>query len=136
MQHVRMKGLLFCSLALALFAAATPAKKDAYPRACVDCHAKPEMRISALLQKPNAALTAKLQPLAPAKLTGKHPAVAFAFKDIPAKCMTCHTPTSKTAPRFSRIMHAIHLTDGQGECTNCHKLNAKTGDWALPSAAE
>ena len=133
-----MKRLSFCALALVLLAAATPAKKDAYPRACVDCHAKPEMRISALLQKPKPALTAKIQPLAPkdVKLAGKHPAVAFALKDIPAKCMSCHSATSKTAPRFSRMMHVIHLTDGQGECTNCHKFNAATAEWAIPSAAE
>jgi len=121
-----------------MFAAATPAKKDAYPRGCVDCHAKPENRIGVLLQKPNAALAAKLQPIASkgVKLSGKHPNVAFALKDIPAKCKSCHNTMSKTAPLFPRMMHIIHLTDGQGECTNCHKFNATTGDWAVPSAAE
>jgi cytochrome c553 len=133
-----MRNLAISALALAMFVAATPVKKDAYPRACVDCHAKPEMRISVLLQKPNAAMTARLQPLAPkgVKLAGKHPAVAFAFKDIPAKCLTCHGPAAKNAPQFPRMMHVIHLTDGQGECVNCHKYSAATGDWKIPSAAE
>ena len=42
-------------------------------------------------------------------------------------------------------MHRIHLTGGdknhyltefQGDCTNCHKLDQKTGAWSLGSGSE
>jgi len=127
--------LLLVPLVLVLLVAAAPAKKDPYPRACVDCHAK-ELKLSTMLVKPNAALAAKVQPFAPkgVKLTGKHPAVAFAFKDIPVKCMTCHSATSKNAPQFSRMIHTIHVPDGHAECANCHKLDA--GNMTVPSAGE
>lgn len=115
---------------LIFFAAA----KDPTPRACIDCH-KADTKLSVQLAKPAPApLLAKLQPIAPkgAKLTGKHPAVAFAFKDIPAKCATCHTSTAKIAPPLSRMMHIIHDTP----CASCHKMNPATGVAAVPSGAE
>ena len=43
------------------------------------------------------------------------------------------------------MIHEIHLTGGdtnhfltmfQGECTLCHKLDAKSGAWAIPSGPE
>jgi hypothetical protein len=42
-------------------------------------------------------------------------------------------------------MHLVHLTGGtdnvfvstfKGDCTHCHKLDAKTGAWSLPSSPE
>ncbi len=130
-----MKKIVLVPLVLLMFVAAAPPKKDAYPRACVDCHAK-ERKLSTLMAKPDAALAAKLQPLAPkgVKLTGKHPAVAFAFKDVPAKCMTCHSATSKTAPQFPLLIHTIHVPDAHAECTNCHKFDG--GEMRVPSGGE
>ena len=124
------------ALVAILLAAASAAPKDPYPRACIDCH-KGDSRLSVQLSKPAPApLLAKLQPLAPkgVKLSGKHPAVAFAFKDIPAKCMTCHATTSKNAPPFFRMMHVLHVPDVQ--CTSCHKMNTATGQPAIPSGSE
>lgn len=130
--------------------------KDAYPRGCVDCHLnyveqKMDVRFSTLMkqwnEKVEPALLKKVAGSAPPGLTlkGKHPVVAGALMNIPGGCLTCHGRTSKMAPPFSRILHAIHLTGGkdnffltllQGECTHCHKLNAVTGQWSLPSGSE
>jgi hypothetical protein len=41
-------------------------------------------------------------------------------------------------------MHTVHLTGAKNEfvasyksdCTACHKLNATTGEWTLPSGPE
>jgi cytochrome c553 len=129
---------------------------DAFPHACVDCHINhPELnldaRISSLMKgwndKVEPALLAKAQAAAPAGVTlkGKHPAAAFALKNIPTSCLTCHSKKSTLAPPFAQMLHVIHLTGGeqnhfltvyQGECTHCHKLNTSTGLWAIPSAAE
>lgn len=142
---------------------APPARKipgitteDAFPRACVDCHTNhPEMnldaRISSLMKgwndKVEPALLAKAQAAAPTGVTlkGKHPVAAFALKNIPAGCLTCHSKKSTLAPPFAQMLHRIHLTGGeenhfltayQGECTHCHKLNVSTGLWSMPSAPE
>jgi len=125
---MRRVFLLLCAAATLSLSAAPRAipgitAKDAYPQACVSCHVK-EMRISALLTK----------------LPKKHPTVNA--KDIPASCMKCHVKTSKNA--FAPIMHRKHLgadtsaflVKFDGECTHCHKLDRKTGLWAIPSAAE
>lgn len=59
--------------------------------------------------------------------------------------MGCHSATAKTAPKFSRLVHRIHLTDGdanhfvtefQSECTHCHKLDLGSGEWTAPSGPE
>jgi hypothetical protein len=59
--------------------------------------------------------------------------------------MSCHGKGSKTAPAFSTMLHVIHLTGGeeshyltifQGECTPCHKMDAATGAWTMPSGPE
>lgn len=130
--------------------------EDSFPRGCVDCHINhPEMnmdvRISTSMKKWNdkvdPKLLAKMQALAPAgvTLTGRHPIAESSLKDIPAACGKCHSRTSKSAIPFSRMMHSIHLTGGeeshyltlfQGECTHCHKFNAATGEWSLPSGPE
>jgi hypothetical protein len=146
-------------------AAPQPARKipginvaDVYPQGCVDCHvAKPsgstvDARLSLQLKawtsgKVDAALLARVQGSAPPslKLKGKHPAADDSLEDIPAACTECHTDDSKKAPPLAAMVHRIHLTGGeqnkfmttyQGECTHCHKLNAATGVWSVPSAAE
>lgn len=102
--------------------------KDAFPAACVGCHAK-EHRISVLLKAPT--------------MKKKHPAVATT--NIPASCAKCHSATSKAIPPLAPLMHRIHLGKGDaaafvkqfgGECTHCHKLDKATGKWSLPNGAE
>lgn len=144
-------------------AQAPPARKipgvtteDAFPHGCVDCHTnRPEMkmdfRFSSLMKEWNnkvePELLAKAQAAAPKGVTlkGKHPVAAFALKNIPGGCLTCHSKKSTLAPPFAQMLHKIHLTGGeenyfltvyQGECTHCHKLNAATGLWSMPSAPE
>lgn len=129
---------------------------DAHPNGCVDCHINmPNIAVDARLSTSirrwadtvDPKLLAKAQGTMAAGTTlkGKHPSVASLLKDIPAACITCHTPRSKVAPPFSRLMHVIHLTGGdenhfmtlfQGECTHCHKLNINTGEWSVPSGPE
>jgi hypothetical protein len=97
--------------------------------------------------KVEPGLLANAQATAPTGITlkGKHPAAAFALKNIPAGCLTCHSKKSTLAPPFAQLVHRIHLTGGeanhyltvnQGECTYCHKLNAATGLWSMPSNPE
>jgi len=123
---------------VSLLLAATVAAKDPTPRGCVDCHTR-EMRLSVMLPKVSAKTVTKVQPLTPKKLTGKHPSVASAMKDIPGKCMTCHSKEMKIAPPFDAMMHVIHLTDNaafNGDCTACHKFNAVRGTMVIASAPE
>jgi hypothetical protein len=130
--------------------------QDAFPRGCVDCHTNhPELnldaRFSTLMKEWNIkvepGLLAKAQAAAPKGVTlkGKHPAVAYALKNIPEGCLTCHSKKSTQAPPFAQMLHKIHLTGGeenhfltmyQGECTHCHKLNSSTGQWSLASSPE
>jgi cytochrome c553 len=130
---------------------------DDNAHACVDCHVNmPERnmdaRFSTLLMQwsetVEPGLLAKAQASAPegVKLVGKHPKViASTLSSIPAGCMVCHKKDSNRAPPFARMMHRIHLTGGpenhfltifQGECTYCHKLDAVTGQWSIPSGPE
>ncbi|MGE5177993.1 MAG: hypothetical protein ACM3PF_02745 [Bacteroidota bacterium] len=129
---------------------------DEFPNGCVSCHVNlPErhmdQRLSTLMKgwtvKVDPALLAKAQAAAPAAVTlkGKHPAVSAALKDVPAGCVKCHGAASKKAPPFARLIHRIHLvgadenhymTEFQGECTYCHKLNQATGAWSVASAPE
>jgi len=129
---------------------------DPFPNACVDCHLnyeqmKLDTRFSTAMQSwseaVEPALLEKAQASAPTGmvLKGKHPKVAGALADIPAKCLSCHGKGSKVAPPFASMIHRIHLTGGeenhfltlfQGECTYCHKLNATTGQWTIPSGSE
>ncbi len=128
--------------------------KDAYLKACVDCHVnRPDMpapfsvSMKQWSEKVDAKLLAKSKASAPKGMTlkGKHPNVTAMVKDIPGGCLKCHQKGSKIAPPFATMVHAIHLSGGdanpflttfQGECTHCHKLNAATGEWSLPSAPE
>ncbi|MEO8033287.1 MAG: hypothetical protein ABI837_02570 [Acidobacteriota bacterium] len=146
-------------LLVAIGAAGQPARKipgitvkDAYPRACVDCHTgkagAPPLLTAILKQwsvKVDAKDLARMQAFAPKGMTlkGKHPGGA-AIKDIPAACVKCHGAMAKLAPQFPAMIHGIHLTGGdanpflttfQGECTHCHKLST-TAQWSTPSGAE
>ena len=129
---------------------------DPYPNACVDCHIhyedmKLDTRFSTLLQQwgreVEPKLLAQAQASAPMGMTlkGRHPPVAGAVLDVPAKCLVCHGKASKTSPPFASMIHSIHLTGGpenhfvtlfQGECTYCHKLEMSTGRWRIPSAPQ
>lgn len=128
---------------------------DPYPKGCVDCHVnRPQMdaRLSTQMQqwtggKVNPALLATVQGSAPAglKLKGRHPDAEDAFDDVPASCADCHSEDSKKAPPLAGMVHRIHLAGGdknhfmtefQGECTYCHKLDAATGAWSMPSGPE
>ncbi len=126
---------------------------DPHAQACVDCHVKTDaadMRFSALMAKWIAGADPKLVAYAKAvapdstKITGKHPTTSK-FTNIPDRCFNCHSATSKDAPPFSGLMHLVHLSGGDqnafvskygGDCTNCHKLDLKTGKWAIPSGDE
>jgi len=130
--------------------------EDHFPRGCVDCHVNmPEknldVRLSTLLSewtnKVEPELFVKVLAAVPAgvELKGRHPVVNGALQNIPAGCLTCHGKNSKLAPPFAEMMHLIHLSGGagnhfmtlfQGECTHCHKLDAMTGKWSMPSGPE
>jgi hypothetical protein len=130
--------------------------EDKFPNGCVDCHInmpdiKKDERISTLMsrwdKKIEPKLLKKAQDVSPGRVTikGTHPQSRASLKNIPAACITCHSNMSRTAPPFAAMIHAIHLTGGednhfltifQGECTYCHKLNAATGVWIMPSSSE
>jgi hypothetical protein len=131
---------------------------DAYPGGCVDCHVANaggkavDARLGPQLAlwesgKVPAALLATAQGAAPAglKLKGRHPDATDALDDIPAACADCHTEDSKRAPPLARMVHRIHLSGGdhnryvteyQARCTNCHKFDAATGAWSVPSGPQ
>lgn len=129
--------------------------EDKFPNGCVDCHINmPEInqdeRISTLLSKWTGNVEKKLlekaQSAAPdIKLKGEHPPATESLGNIPSACVNCHSRTPNTAPPFAALLHLIHLTGGdenhfmtifQGECTHCHKMNAATGRWVIPSRPE
>jgi hypothetical protein len=128
---------------------------DSFPQGCVSCHIVlpdgTDVRLSTLMRRlvagADSAQLAKAQAAAPAGLTlkGKHPDASRALANVPAGCLTCHGETATIAPPFARLLHLIHLTGGeanhflsmfQGQCTYCHKLDAATGAWSLPSGPE
>jgi formate-dependent nitrite reductase cytochrome c552 subunit len=130
---------------------------DPYPNACVSCHVVmkekgQDERLSVALKawtagKVEPGLLAQSKATAPAGVTlkGKHPPAEDSVEDIPAACLDCHDAASKKAPPFSRLLHLVHLTGGvknvyvttfKSDCTNCHKLDAKTGEWSIPSGPE
>lgn len=128
---------------------------DPFPAACVSCHIVlpdgMDVRLSTLMSQWEGGVEPPLLEAAQASaptgvtLTGRHPPMGDASRDIPAACLTCHGRTSNIAPPFARLMHRVHLGGGptsifltafQGECTYCHKLDLTSGAWSLPSASE
>ena len=127
---------------------------DTHPQACVSCHVDmPEIGIDARLTSVLRRLSDGVDPKLLAKVqkamdgghlpAGKHPDVADSLESIPGTCIACHEAT-ESAPKFSRLMHEVHLTGGeenhfltvfQGECTLCHKLQ-ESGEWVVPSGSE
>jgi hypothetical protein len=130
--------------------------EDQFAQACVGCHVNRtdiglDVRLSTLMKQWYTEVPAPLlekaraAASAGATLKGKHPVVAASLQDIPGGCLRCHAKTSKTAPPFAQLLHAVHLTGGaenpfltffQGECTHCHKLDRATGTWSIPSGPE
>jgi cytochrome c553 len=129
---------------------------DMFPMGCVSCHLNftdknMDTRLSTLLsrwtEKVEPLLLETAQKAAPSgvTLTGKHPAAQQSLADIPGACLECHKRPSVNAPSLARIVHLTHLNGGdknhyltlfQGECTFCHKYNANTGAWSVPSGKE
>lgn len=130
---------------------------DPFPKGCVSCHTVDkakgtDRRLSVALGqwtagKIGTGLLAQAKASMPAgvALKGKHPSAADSLEDIPNACLDCHDSGSKKAPPFSQLLHLVHLTGGannafvttfKGDCTHCHKLEAKTGTWSMPSGAE
>jgi hypothetical protein len=130
---------------------------DRTPDACVNCHANhPEMKKDFRLttelaswQKTGAdsAMLAKALAAAPAGkvYSGKHPDIKALVFTIPDDCLMCHVRDSRVAPPFTKLLHAIHLVGGKenhfltnanGTCTSCHKLDQQTGFWGLGSGVE
>ena len=126
---------------------------DQFPKACVSCHKNyPDMkfdgRLSTILTSWNEAVDPKIltkaQAVAPEGivLKGKHSFKVTAETSIPETCNKCHGKM-KNAPVLSQLLHAIHLKGDdnhfismfQGECTHCHKLDAK-GVWTVPNGKE
>ena len=151
--------LLACTVSVAasaLLPVAAHGAADAYPNGCVSCHVldkakAQDHRLSTLLKKwtagkIDAGLLANSKASMPSgvALKGKHPAAEDSLEDIPSSCLDCHGSDSKKAPPFAQLMHLVHLTGAKnefvtafkGDCTTCHKLDAKTGAWSLPSGAE
>lgn len=155
---MNVRALLASLAALATLAVGVrPAQAavDAYPDGCVSCHVvgkdKVDRRVGTMLKawtagKIDADLLAKTKAAMPAGATvkGKHPSAEDSLEDVPSLCLDCHTPDSKKAPPFARLMHLVHLTGAKnefvtmhkGDCATCHKLDTQTGSWSLPSAAE
>ena len=150
--------VLACTVVASISAVplAALAAADAYPNGCVSCHVlskdkAQDHRMSTLLKawtagKIDADLLAKSKASMPAGVAfkGKHPAAEDSLEDIPSACLDCHASDSKKAPPFTRLMHLVHLTGAKNDfvttfksdCTACHKLNVKTGEWSMPSGAE
>ena len=145
--------IISIALTASMFAQEKPAD-DKFPNACVDCHknrpdANYDARLSTIMTgwftKTDPEVVKKAQGAAPSDvtLTGVHPKVSEAWKDIPSACISCHR-SKPNAPRFDNVIHLIHLTGErnhfltayQGECTICHKLNTTTGQWKVPSNPE
>ena len=146
----------FLFLAALIAVPAPSLAADPFPKGCVSCHTVDKAkgadhRLSVALAqwtagKVDADLLAKSKASAPAGvvLKGKHPAAEDSLDDIPNACLDCHDPGSKKAPPFSQLLHLVHLTGAnnvfvttfKGDCTHCHKLDAKTGTWSMPSGAE
>ena len=129
---------------------------DPFPRGCVDCHInyvemEMDTRFSTLLNQwaesvePGLLERARNSAAGDLVLQGRHPVDDAMLDDIPAGCIACHGRESDIAPPFASMIHNVHLVGGeenhfmtqfQGECTYCHKLDMTTGQWTMPSAPE
>ena len=152
----RLFAPAFLLLTPLLLAPVTVSAADAFPMGCVSCHTVDKAkgadhRLSVAMAqwtagKVDAGLLAQSKASMPAgvALKGKHPSAEDSLEDIPNACLDCHDPGSKKAPPFSQLLHLAHLTGTnnvfvttfKGDCTHCHKLDAKTGAWSMPSGAE
>jgi len=131
--------------------------EDPFPRGCVDCHidrpeAQMDVRISTRMrtwsEQVEAKVLERVQAImtGTAKLSGRHPRLSEeSYQDIPANCMQCHSAAQNSVPRMGPMLHALHLIGAQenhfftlfgGECTHCHKFEANTGTWSIPSGPE
>jgi hypothetical protein len=146
----------FLSLAMLTVLPSLVLAADPFPKGCVSCHTVDKAkgadhRLSVAMAqwtagKVDPALLAQSKASMPAGvvLKGKHPSAEDSLEDIPNACLDCHDPGSKKAPPFSQLLHLVHLTGAnnvfvttfKGDCTHCHKLDAKTGAWSMPSGAE
>jgi hypothetical protein len=128
---------------------------DKFPKGCVSCHKnypdqKMDARLSTILTAWSEAvdpkILAKVQPVAPEGVTfkGKHPFKVTSETSMPEACNKCHGKM-KNAPALSSLLHVIHLigdkdnhfmTDFQGECTSCHKLDPQKGIWSIINGKE
>ena len=152
-------GLTFSTFAKAQNLPSIPGvtEKDQYVHACVSCHKNytdknQDIRLSTLLkawnEQVNPATLAKVQAIAPDGVTlkGKHSYKVSADANIPESCNKCHgKPAMKSALPMGQLLHTIHLTGGkdnryltefQGQCTHCHKLDVKTGIWTVGNGNE
>ena len=146
----------FLLLTPLLFAPSLASAADPFPMGCVSCHTVDKTngadhRLSVALTqwtlgKIDADLLAKSEASAAEGVTlkGKHPSAEDSLDDSPNACLDCHDAGSKKAPPFGRLLHLVHLTGAdnefvsrfEGDCTHCHKLDAKTGAWSMPSGPE
>ena len=147
----------FLSLAALLLLPMPGLAADAFPTGCVSCHTLDKAKgadhrlSTALAQwtagKVDAGLLAKARASAPAgvALKGRHPSAGDSLEDIPNGCLDCHDSGSRKAPPFNQLLHLVHLTGGaenvfvsafKGDCSHCHKLDARTGAWSMPSGPE
>ena len=155
MKHV-LPLLALTVVGVAAVPVSTTRAAEAFPQACVSCHVVDKAtgkdhRLGTALAawtagKVDAELLAQTKSSMPAGVTvkGKHPKADDSLEDIPNACLDCHAPDSKKAPSFTRLMHLVHLTGTKnafvathkGDCTACHKLDTRTGEWSVPSGPE
>lgn len=130
---------------------------DNFPGGCVDCHIRlPErnmdVRLSTRMKKwresVDPQLLARIGAVSPktVTLTGRHPPLPEqSYRNIPGSCMACHGKSQTKIPAMAPMLHALHLIGGkenhfitefQGACTHCHKFDARTAKWSIPSGAE
>lgn len=135
----------------------TVTAEDQVPGGCVDCHVnKPEnnmdVRISTHMEhwfeQVEPKLLDRVRAIArePMKLTGRHPRLpAETYRDIPNSCGACHGRSQTDILPLAPMLHALHLNGGKGNhfltifkgrCTHCHKFNAGSGEWTMPSGPE
>lgn len=130
---------------------------DPFPDGCIDCHIERpqdgmDVRISTKMNRwyervdPKVLERVRGVTAGTMDLSGKHPLLATqSYEDIPASCTECHARAQEGLLSIGPILHTLHLTGGRenhfltlfgGECTHCHKFDADTGVWSIPSGSE